>query len=228
MRNVPLVVGLLIILGLAAQPAVADTVTFTVSGTVGGQPVSATAEVTTSANTVTIVLTNLEADPTSVIQNLNGVTFTLGGISSPSPSLSSSSGQQLTVASDGTFTLGSTGSTGWAVSASGANITLTVLGTLIGPANTLIGPPGLGGTYDAAGGSIAGNSAHNPFLNQTATFTITIPGVTADTQVTSLTFLFGTSTDSAPGTPVPEPASALLVGTGLVMLGSALKRRFRH
>ena len=60
------------------------------------------------------------------------------------------------------------------------------------PTDLIIGPPG-GATYSNANSSIAGNGPHNPFVNQTGTFVVTVAGVTAATNITSATFSFGTT-----------------------------------
>src|SRR5689334_2954941 len=48
-----------------------------VAATTGGQTVDAQATFTTSANQIVVVLKNLEADPTSAVQCLSGLTFTI-------------------------------------------------------------------------------------------------------------------------------------------------------
>jgi hypothetical protein len=94
----------------------------------------------------------------------------------------------------------------------------------------IIGPPG-GPTYANANGSIAGNGPHNPFLNQSAMFTITAPNVSADTTITAAIFSFGTTEGASliPGVPVPEPSSLVLGLLGLGLVGSfgCYRRRCR-
>lgn len=98
------------------------------------------------------------------------------------------------------------------------------------------------GKYNG-GGSINGNGPHNPFVDTQAIFILSIPGVTSDTLVTSAVFRFGTEaadgfesgdcvSGCSPGTPgtaddttVPEPASLLLLGSGLITGASMLRRR---
>jgi hypothetical protein len=111
--------------------------------------------------------------------------------------------------------------TGWGFTETGGTSgKLNAIG-FVGPKHTIIGPPGTGNLYSNANGSIAPNSAHNPFLNQTATFDITGAGITAGTTVDSATFSFGTMGQfTEEGTPVgvsvPEPGSF-----GLLVLGLA-------
>jgi hypothetical protein len=184
-----------------------------------------------SAGQIQIVLKNLQANPTDVAQLISDFHFTIGRVGSLTGStLSSSSGQELTVNGNNTFSLGGTVSTGWSYAVSAGVGTLNVLGTPIGPAHLIIGPPG-GATYSNANGSIAGNGPHNPFLNQSATFTISASTVTADTTITSVTFSFGTTSGvEIPGitSSTPEPTTLATLATGLPVGLLALRRRFRH
>ena len=178
----------------AALQGNANVITFVTpaGSSTGGGPVSATASVTTGAGTVSIVLTDLQANPTDVAQLISDFDFTLSG-GQTTGAWRAASGQQINVAGNGTTTLGATGSTGWGLNNNvGSGLQLDALG-FIGPAGLIIGPPGAGGVYTNANGSIAGNGPHNPFLNQTASFLLTIAGVTADSTITSATFSFGTT-----------------------------------
>lgn len=203
---------------LLASAGEASVITFTIpSGTtVGGQPVAATATITTSLNDVLIQLTNLQANPTSVIQNLSDFELVLS-TGQTAATLSSSSALARTIASGGTFTDGGIVSTGWAADV--GDIGVHVLGTAIGPAHTLIGGPNGSSVYSNANGSIAGNGPHNPFLTGTTTFDLAVLGVTGESFVRSVTFSFGTTPGvNVPGTRIPEPSTLLLLGAGLVLL----------
>lgn len=211
---------------LIALGASANVITFTTpaGATTGGGPVDASATFITGNGTVIITLSDLQANPTDVAQLLSDLDFTLsGGQTTGTLSAGNSSGQEVSIAGNGTATLGGTGSTGWALNNNVlGGLQLNVLGTAIGPAHLIIGPPGPGGVYVNANGSIAGNPAHNPFLNQTATFLLNVPGVTVDSTVTSATFSFGTTAGInvpgiPPGTP-PVPDG----GTTVMLLGAAI------
>jgi hypothetical protein len=198
------------------------------SSTSGG-PVNDEAVFTTTAGKLTITLTDLQANPTNVAQLLSDLSFTLGGGNLTGATLASSSGQEVTVANDGSFTLGSTVSTGWAFSISAGTGTLDVVGTPTGPSHLIIGPPGPGG-YTDANGSIAGNQPHNPFLNESATFTVTGAGITDATTVTSATFSFGTTPGITVGGVgvVPEPSSLVLGLAGIGVVACARLYRSRR
>jgi hypothetical protein len=217
---------------LLALGASANVITYTtpVGATTGGGPVNSSATFVTGNGTVSITLTDLQANPTDVAQLLSDLDFTLsGGQTTGTLPGANSSGQAIFVAGNGTTTLGATGSTGWGLNNNVlGGLQLDALG-FIGPAGLIIGPPGPGGVYVNANGSI-GNGPHNPFINQIATFVVNVPGVTVDSTVTSATFSFGTVPDiNVPGIPphisVPDGGMTVaLLGLGLTGLG-LLRRR---
>jgi hypothetical protein len=216
---------------LCTRPCSADFVEVydTPSGSsTGGQPVNTQATFTDVGNTLTVTLNNLQANPTSVVQALSGLFFTFN-TGQTSGTLSSSSGTERTIAGNGTYTDGSAVSTGWLVQNNvSGGLGLNVLGGA-GPAHLIIGPPGSGGVYSNANSSIAGNGPHNPFLDQSATFTLTVPGLTSSSRINGVTFAFGTTagTNNVAGVVVPEPASLVLFGLGIGCLGlMALRRQY--
>jgi hypothetical protein len=196
--------------------------------------VSASATFVTSADSLTITLTNLQDNPTSIIQNLSDLSFVLSG-GQTSGSLTSSSGLERNVALDGTFTDGATVATGWELETSGSGLRLHVLDTAIGPAHTLIGGPDGSNVYSNANGSIAGNDPHNPFLAGTVTFDLAVLGLTGDSTITSAIFSFGTAEgNNVPGTcidctpRVPEPSTGpifLISGLLAAIVTAGLRRR---
>jgi len=176
-----------------------------------------------------------QGNPTSVVQLLSGLRFILGGGGSLSgASLSNSSGQEISVNSHGSFTLGSTVPTGWGFFPAfhDTNGFLDLVGGPADPRHLIIGPPGPGNTYsNAAGnphGGIAGNTRHNPFL-VSARFSITGPGITSTTTIDSAFFFFGLASigvQGEKGQAVSEPSAALLLGLGTVgLMGLATASR---
>jgi hypothetical protein len=228
-------------LGSVVAPVHAGTITYVTpaGATIPAGPVDASAMFTTSANTLTIVLTNLLANPKDVGQLLSDLSFTLGnGGSLTGSTQTAASSSEITVAGDGSFTgptpISGVATVGWPFTVnSSTSGTLDVLSGPghAGPAHTIIGPPGPGGTYSDANNSIAGNGPHNPFLFESATFTITGAGITADTTITSATFSFGTTSGvTVGGVPgfVPEPSSLVLALCGLGVVGLAGSYRSRR
>jgi hypothetical protein len=190
-----------------------------------GDPVSASATFTTGANSLTITLSNLLANQKDAGQLVSDLFFTLDAANA-----SITAGQhvgtanEIFVGANGTTTAGdSNASIAWLFSLTAGTFHLDGLsgGGMSGgntPADLIIGPPGPGGVYTNANGSISGNKPHNPFADQTATFNLTINGISADTVVTGATFSFGTT----PGDNVPGGGSMPDSGSTLMLLGAAL------
>lgn len=218
-------IGAVLLLAVAALPAQAAVITYTTpsGATQGGEPVSATATFTTGLNSLSISLSNLFANPTSVIQNISDLDFVIstgqttvgtGG------GLTSSSATERTVGKAGKgsepnnpYTDGKAPvPTGWGLSenfplpfSAGTGFTLCIIcpsgGTVVvaqsgQPAHTLIGPPDGSNFYSNANGSIAGNGPHNPFLIGPVTFDLTIQGLTSLSTISAVVFSFGTTTGS--------------------------------
>jgi len=235
MRNIGRLIGFatgLVCLGAVIAPgARASSSIWTVTGNEsGGNPINATALFTTGAGFIDVKVANLESNPNTVAQNISDLFFTLNSGTTTGSTLDMSSGIERTVHSDGSFTDSlSTVSTGWVLTTSGSTFHLDDLAPgAVGPLHTIIGGPGSGG-YTNAGGAIAGNGPHNPFLAGTVDFVVDISGVTANTQVTSVTFSFGTTSGNNKGgtRATPEAGSVLSLG-GLLIGGGAglwLKRR---
>ena len=183
-----------------------------------GEPVSASASFVTGTDSLTITLTNLEANQKSAGQLLSDLFFTLNNVTSGG-TLSSSNANTIFVASDGSTSPGPQNtSTGWVFSVSGGVFHLDGLnGADNVPAYLIIGPPDGSGNYSNANSSIAGNGPHNPFVDQTAAFVLSISGINSDTIVTGATFSFGTTPgDNVPGGGVPDSGSTvMLLGTAL-------------
>ena len=232
-RLVRLLAAVLMISGIAFGTPI--TFTTPSGGATSDGSVKATAVFAVSPGVLTITLNDLLSNPTSVGQLSSSLAFSLSSSLSASASMASSA-QERTVNPDHSYTEGGTVSTGWALQAFGSSgLILCVICPNNGtPAPTTNPPPShliIGaGPYTNANGSITGNPPHNPFLDETATFTIHDSSITSTMVVSNVVFGFGTQFGStvngelsASSSAVPETRTMLMIGTGLIFLGS-LKR----
>jgi len=220
--------------------ALAVTTTFnTVAGATdaAGEPVNAQVVFTTSADMLTITLTNLIVNQKSVGQNISDLFFSLAGSGATGGSITTDGPDALVnVSSTGAASSAGTGPSGWTLSFSGGTFHLDGLNSAaFVPSHTILGAPDGSGNYSNANSSIAGNNPHNPFIDQNATWTLSIPGITAGTFVTSATFSFGTASGDTSGggghctsgcgenTPDGGTTSLLL---GFALTGLAVMRRY--
>jgi len=184
--------------------------------TVGG-----TACFTVSTNTVSVTLTNTEANIQSLAQTLSDISFSVSG--GGAASVTSQNGNLITY-TDGSATQTTSNGSGnaWTISGSSGSYTLT---GLVGSDKTLIiGPVTSPSTYcipKCPDG--IGNSQFNPYFNQSATFTLAIAGVSTTSTISNVVFSFGTAPETLVG--VPIPAAVWLFGSGLVGLIGIARRK---
>lgn len=216
---VRLAVLALILTGSQLEAAV---ITFT--QTLNNFPVTARVTTTFGLNSLTIVLDQLVANPTSVIQGVAAIDFDVtGGLNG---TLTGVSGQLITIGSDKSFA-NLSGIPNWQKQSANDFLTTTLVGN---NKNVLIGAPG-GSTYANANGSIAGNNGHPAWVSQSLTLTYAIQGVNSSSGISNLRLGFGTvpawvSPDPGEGTnsAVPEPATCGLIGGSLLLLKLLVRR----
>jgi len=202
---------------VCAYPAHATSWTTPDGATVGGLPVDASANIVNNfGTTYTVTLTNLEANPTSVAQNLSGLSINFQNTVVPIAPFYQGDG--VSVAADGTATYNPGAVYGeylnvtspWSMT-NNNKFTAAIVSTS-GAAYSLIGPPGPDGTYSDANGSIAGNGPHNPFLSS-LTWSFELIPITGDTgPITGVSFSFLGSNGSIAGIDPPGPDAAPVPG----------------
>ena len=187
--------------------------------------------ITTAANSITVALTNNESNPTADTQAIAGLSFVLDAFDSNAPSLPSTppqgTGNLITISSNTVAALPDNTDkiNHWQVggSASGSTTTISMDVFSGGKPNDLVIGSAPGNIYSNANPSVTG---HNPFIQKTATFIISLSGVTGSTNVTSATFSVGTTSGQLLSTVVaaPEPGTWMLISLALPF-GAYLKRR---
>jgi hypothetical protein len=213
---------------LLAIPALrATTIRFvTPPGAVaGGLPISADAVFNVTANSIIVTLTNYVDDPSSTIQNLNAMTFQVGGSSLQQLVLTSSSAPEVSVPANGKPSYFGASDTGWQIASSGTTsartASLYVLGTPAAPEHTLMGGPDLlTGHYDNADSTILKNDTNSPFLLRQAVYVLSAPGVLPTSTIGNVVFSFGTTagTDFTGVQAAPEPSTFALLGCGAALI----------
>jgi hypothetical protein len=221
------------VVGLCALATPAGAVPWTASGVGSDGALHAEADFTVSAGQIQVTITNLLSAATiiSIGQSVSDLSFTLSNAPG-ALGTATASGQLVNVAVGGGITNVSGTPARWINSAigggvtiSGNTVTLEAIGH--GQPNQLILPADGGGGYPDANASIR---VHSPDTDGPATFTIDLAGVTDLTTITAVTFSFGTGPDTfldgTPGGPsVPEPTTLVLLGSGLLGLCYARRRR---
>ena len=216
----------------ALSPAYANIYSFTTPGgaAVDDGSISASATFVTGTNSIQITLSDLLANPRSVGQLVSDISFRADGLTSGTGGANVPSATYVAVGSGGATSAGAC-CANWELTNANGIYHLTALagGSHTGPAYLIIGPPDGNGLYGDANGSIARNRPHNPFIQQSALFTLGITGATASTVISDVVFSFGTQPGEnvAAVTAVPIPAAIWLFASGLLGLGTLAKRARR-
>jgi hypothetical protein len=201
--------------------------------------------------TITITLEDLTVPGTGVKgggqggpgQELAGIILNLGSTPTGTVSFTSDpTGNAITIGSNGSISESPGPGTDltknpytWTAGNSGAQITVSAAhngadGLIIGPTAIVNGNPVYAGTYNIDSGN-----DHDP-VQGPVTFTLTVPGITPNSAIKSVSLQFGTGPDltvAAPevGTPVEqgaEPATIVGAATGALMLVVCAWRKRRR
>lgn len=209
-----------------------------------GGDVSATAVFSLVGDVLTIQLSNLEQNPTSAGQLISGLEFNVS--SGGSATLNSAMGVTASIdANTGAYSpsSGAQSLPKWEVTGGSGSYVLDafkfVLPTPEAPYDMIIGPDNQGGfsgagLYSNANSSIT-NPNHSPDVLGTGTFSVTVDGLSSLSQISGVTFEFGTGPDTfipgVPGTrmaPTPEPTTIISGALMLVPLSVQFIRKMRE
>ena len=218
---------------LGAGPVSAAIYTGTGSGPDGS--VAGTADITLGTGSLTVKLTDNTINPGSIGQSLSDIEILFANPLGPA-SLTSQSGQLVTINADGTTTNDAGNPTHWGVSASGSTLFLATagIGSVSGqPVDLIIGSPDSSGLYSNSNngkGKITGGfDAHDPQLSGTGTFVISDASILPTSVINSVTLSFGTGPETfvlAHMTPaVPEPSTWAMMILGFAGISFMAYRR---
>jgi hypothetical protein len=201
----------------------ANALVYNGTGTTPDGAVHASATITAGAGTISISLTDLQANQISSGQTVSGLVFTISGITSVS--LNSATGPLLNVNDNGTETSVAGSISHWGAGiTSGTTVRMATVGQFASggqPEYLIVGPtPNQNNGFDN----------FNPYIDGTGTFTLNAAGVTSQSIISNVSFLFGTekntfSVAADPITAVPEASTWAMMILGFAGVGFMAYRR---
>ena len=204
------------------------------TGTSAGYAVSADVEFTISAGQIVITLENTTPHTDDAGQLLTGIKFSLSPELATAVTMTAATGDPRNIYSNGSYADSAAVSlmSTWEALTSKSGICQLDFNpnaqfAIVGPADGETATTA--GNY-IANGSIDANNGHNPYTAISATFTLTDSGITADTEISNVTFVYGTQLNTfVPGQPttfqqVPEISTGAF---GFALLGVCFVARRR-